>query len=164
MLSDCRRWGVRSGNGNRARMMNDAMKLAFDIVASASNVLTGAASLIAIYIFATKRRELSAAVRLLLNYAYQTTLAELKEKLERLNEYNANDPNACIEIRNILHEIAGQIRGNKRLQSAMPKLVGRIETLAAGNNLTEPKKRSMVSELRESLRTIQVHTIEKDHE
>jgi hypothetical protein len=164
---------VLFGCARLGQMMNEVtwwptMKVVFDSAALVSNVLTAIASFIAIYLFATKRRELSKAVSLLLNYAYQTTLAELKEKLERLNEYNASDPDDSAEIRNILHEIAGQIRGNKRFQSTAPKLVRRIEALAAGTNLTEPRKRSMVSELRESLRTIQVHTIEidarKDHE
>lgn len=129
---------------------------AFTIVAS---VFTIAASGLAIYLFITNRKKISAAIQLLLNYSFQTTLAELKEKLERLNEYNANDPTDQSEIRNILHEIAGQIRGNPRLLTATPLMPNKVEALAQSKKLSEPLKRSIVSELREQLKNIQVKNI-----
>lgn len=138
----------------------DQLKPFLEVVAGLSNVLTIIASGIAIYVFLVKRRELSLALQLLLNYSFQTTLTEVKEKLERLNEYNANEPEDVPEIRNILHEIAGQIRGNERLLAAASELLGRIEALAKSRKLLEPSKRSMVSELREVLRNIQVNDIE----
>ena len=118
------------------------------------------ASGIAIYVFLAKRKELSAALSLLLNYSYQTTLAEIREKLERLNEYRATDERDLPEIRAILHEIAGQIRGNPKLRAAAPNIAERIEALTAGKRLTEPAKRSMVSEVREVLKNINVKSIE----
>ena len=90
---------------------------------------------------------------------------ELKEKLERLNEYSANEPDDLPEIRNIFHEIAGQIRGNKRLSEAKPELAAKIEAIAHSKKLSEPRKRSIVSEVREELRTIQVNSVSgNDHE
>jgi hypothetical protein len=57
-----------------------------------SNVFTILASGIAIYIFFSKRKSISSIFDLLVNYTFQLTLSELKEKIERLNEYNAKDP------------------------------------------------------------------------
>lgn len=139
-----------------------------DVLAGVASAFTIVASGLAIYLFATNREKISAAIQLLLNYSFQTTLAELKEKLERLNEYNANEPSEQSEIRNILHEIAGQIRGNPRLLAAAPLLAKKVEALAQSKKLSEPSKRSIVSELREQLKNIQVNNIEsiagKNHE
>ena len=132
----------------------DQLKPLFDVVAFIANIFTVVASGIAIYIFIAKRKELAHALQLLLNFSLQTTLSEVKEKLERLNEYNAAEPSEQDEIRNILHEIAGQMRGNRHLKNISPELPKRIELLA--RQLTEPKKRAMVSELREVLRNAQV--------
>lgn len=135
------------------------LRTVLDIVAGMANVFTIIASGIAIYVFVTKRRELSSALQTLLNYSFQTTLNELKEKLERLNDYNANELTDVPKIQNILHEIAGQIRGNKRLLATVSKLPGRIEGLAQSKKLSEPAKRSIVSEIREVIRNIQVNSI-----
>jgi hypothetical protein len=132
----------------------------FNLLAAAANVLTIVASAIAILVFILGRKKISAAIELLLTFSFQTTLSELKEKLERLNEYNANEPTDLAEIRNILHEIAGQIKGNERLKRAVPELASKVEAVANGKKLSEPSKRSLVSELREHLRNIQVSNIE----
>lgn len=141
-------------------MTIDELKPYLDSLAGVANLFTIAASGLAIYLYFSNRAKLSAALQLLLNYSFQTTLSELKEKLERLNEYNANEPTELPEIRNILHEIAGQIRGNDRLGSMAPTLATKIENLAQGKKLTEPAKRAIVSEVREQLRNIQVNNIE----
>lgn len=138
----------------------DYFKFAVDIFSILGNTFTIVASGIAIYLFLTKRSEITAAFRLLLSYSYQTTLSELKEKLERLNEYRATDPKDISEIKNILHEIAGQIRGNAKLHAAAPDLARRCEALASGKKLTEPNKRSLVSEIREVLKNLNVTNIE----
>lgn len=132
-----------------------------DLASLIGNAFTSVASAIAIYLFATKRAEISSAFRLLLNWSFQTTLADLRGKLDRLNEYNANEASEIAEIKNILHEIAGQLRGNAQLQSAAPGLATRVEGLAASKRLTEPAKRSMVAEVREVLKTIQVNSLEQ---
>jgi hypothetical protein len=136
------------------------MEVLKEIIHTVADLLTGGASAIAIYLFMTKRSEISAALRVLLNYSYQTTLSELKEKLERLNEYNANEPAGLIEIRNILHEIAGQVRGNAKLAKALPALAQRVETAANSKKLNEHAKRSLVAEMRETLRNLNVDSVE----
>lgn len=132
----------------------------FSIVSLLSDVMTIIASGIAIFVFFAKRKQLSSALNTLLNYSYQTTLGELKEKLERLNEYNASVPSELQEIRNILHEISGQIRGNPRLAKTANNIVKKIERLADSSSLSEPKKRSIISELREFLRSLHIDSIE----
>lgn len=130
-----------------------------DWVALLANTFTIVASGIAIYLFVAKRGAISDAFSLLMNWSFQTTLADLRAKLERLNEYNANQETDIPEIKNILHEVAGQIRGNARLVAAAPNLASRLENLANAKRLTEPLKRSMVSETREVLRNIEVNSV-----
>jgi hypothetical protein len=137
----------------------ETFKLIVDIVSIFANVIAATAGLIAIYVFFFKGPELKAAFVLLLNWSFQLTLTDLKTKLERLNEYNAKEASEIDEIRNILHEIAGQIRGNKRIASAAPSIASRLEDLAKNRKLSEPLKRSMVSELREILRNIEVNSL-----
>lgn len=132
------------------------LKPYFELINAIASIFTVLASGLAIFIYIKNRKKLSSALRLLINFSFQTTLTELKEKLERLNEYNAQDVNELIEIRNILHEIAGQIQGNSTLIKLIPNLAKKIELLAKSKKLTEPAKRSIVSEIRENLRNIQV--------
>lgn len=146
----------------------DAWKMFFDVLGAVANVFTILAAGLALVLFVLNRAKLSAAFRLLLTFSFQTTLTELKEKIERLNEYNANEPTHLSEIRNILHEIVGQIRGNSRLAEAIPALASKIEALAQSKRLTEPSKRSIISEVREKIRSIQVNALDStagsDHE
>lgn len=137
----------------------DFFKLIVDIASLVANAFTVVAAGIAIYVFIYKGPELRTAFSLLLNWSFQLTLTDLKSKLERLNEYSANEPTEIDEIRNILHEIAGQIRGNKRLANAAPQMATQLETLANSKKLTEPRKRAMISELREILRNIEVNSL-----
>lgn len=130
-------------------------------VSFASNVSTILASGIAIYIFVMKRHEISSIVSFMLNYTHQISLSEVKEKIERLNEYNAKDPEQCENIVNIFNEIIGQIRGNDKLKSHFSDLLSKLETLSSDKRkLTEPKKRALVSELRERLRHLNVKSID----
>jgi len=129
-------------------------------VSVAANLFTIVASSIAIFLFFAKRKELSAALSILLNWSYQTTLSEIVGKLDRLHEYNASEPADISEIKNIIHEIAGQFRGNPRLLSVAPGLPDRLEVFASGKKLTEPYKRSMVAEIREIIRNLQVENVD----
>jgi hypothetical protein len=139
-------------------------KLLADIVAFVANILTIIASTIAIAVFLVKKKELSTALTLLLNWSYQSTLSDITGKLDRLNEYNVSEPTEVPEIKNILHEIAGQLRGNSRLQSLAPALPDRLEGLANGKKLTEPTKRAMVAEIREVIRNVQFKHVALDLE
>lgn len=133
------------------------MTLITNILSILADLATIAASSIAIYLFFAKGKTISSALSLLMNYSYQLTLSELKEKLERLNDYNAGDSEECNKIVNILHEIIGQIKGNDKLYERFSDITTKIESLASDKRkLTEPRKRSLVSELRERLRNINV--------
>jgi hypothetical protein len=126
-----------------------------------SNVFTICASGIAIYLFVAKRKSISSIFHPLINYTYQLTLSEIKEKLEKLNDYNAKDPEQNEQIVNILNEIIGQIRGNEKLKNHFSELLITIENLVSDKRrLTEPRKRAVVSELRERLRHLNVKNID----
>ena len=94
-----------------------------------------------------------------MNWSFQLTLTDLKSKIERLNEYSAKDPDELEEIRNILHEIAGQMKGNEQIVKSSNELISKIERLAGSKNLDEPRKRSIISEIREVLRNMQVNSV-----
>lgn len=122
-----------------------------------SNILTIIASGIAIYIFVKNKDKISSAFNLILNFSKQITLSELKFKIERLNDFTTNENEQKKEIINILSEIEGQILGNKALEIELELQLQKIsEVVNDSKNLTEPKKRSLVSELRESVRNIDV--------
>lgn len=140
--------------------MDISVKNIVDSVSFISNVLTVIVSSIAVYVFFSKKKEITAAFKLLINFSYQTTLNELRGKLDRLNEYNVKEAEDIAEIKNIMHEICGQIRGNIRLTSAAPELAQKFENLGNGKNLTEPNKRSLVSETREFLKNVDVGNVE----
>ena len=144
-------------------MASEDFKFYIDLLAATANIFTILASSLAIGIWYRNRDKISSALKLLLNFSFQLTLGELKEKLERLNEYNAAEPSEVDEIKNILHEISGQIQGNSRLGLAMPGLADKFENLALerkGRKLSEPAKRSIISELREKIRNIQVDSLD----
>ena len=137
------------------------VKFIIDAASFGSDLLTIVASSIAIYLFLAKRKEISSVFSLLVNYTFQMSLSEIKEKLERLNDYNAKDQESCEIIENIFHEIIGQIRGNDKLNGHFAELLVRMEELTSNRKkLTEPKKRAVVSELRERLRNLNVASID----
>lgn len=137
--------------------MDDLMK----VISLISNIVTIGASSIAIYLFFAKKESLSAVFGLLVNYTYQLSLSEVKEKLEKLNEYNAKDASENEKIINILNEIVGQIKGNDKLKAHFSEVLSDIDMYALGKKtLSEPKKRALVSELRERLRHLNVKNID----
>ncbi len=130
-------------------------------IAFLSNIFTIFASGIAIYVFFVKRKSIVTVFELLINYTYQLSLSELKENLEKLNEYNANNIDENEKIINILNDIIGQIKGNDKLSKHFLKSMKEIEVFSSGKKpLTEPRKRALVSELRERLRNLNVRTID----
>jgi len=127
------------------------------VLTAISNVFTILAAGIAIYIFYAKREVISSAFRVLINFSSQITLVELKAKLERLNDLSAEDSDEMSDIINILNDIAGQIRGSKVFSKQFNDLLSKIESISEDKRrFTEPKKRALVSELRERLRNIDV--------
>jgi hypothetical protein len=133
------------------------LEVAIKILTATANVFTILAAGIAIYVFIAKREVLSSALRVLLNFSFQITLVELKSKLERLNDLSADDPNEINDVINILNEIVGQIRGSKILSKQLKEVISKVTEIAENRRrLSEPKKRALISELRERLRNIDV--------
>ena len=68
---------------------------------------------------------------------------------------------SVLKIINILNEIIGQIRGNTKLKAHFTELLSTIEVLVSDKRkLTEPRKRAVVSELRERLRHLNIKNID----
>ena len=127
-----------------------------------ANLLTIIASGIAIYLFINNREKLSSALNAIVNYSIQLTLSELKYKVERLNDYTTNDKDQLTEVINILNEIEGQINGSKILEAALSEQLTKIANFTnSPRTLSEPKKRSLVAELREKIRHIDVSNYRK---
>lgn len=122
-----------------------------------ANAMTIFASGLAIFIYFTNKEKIKQAFNFILNYSNQLTLTDLKFKVERLNEFSCNDPIAKLEIINILNEIEGQILGSLIVREKLGLQLQKIEAFTANpKQLTEPKKRSLVSELKETIRNLDV--------
>jgi hypothetical protein len=134
-------------------------KFISDITSFIANALTISTAFLALYLYFAKRKEIASAFKLFMNFSYQTTLAELRWKLDKLNEYRVNEPAHVDEIRSLIHDIAGQIRGNDKLNASQPDLVRMLEKFADGN-MTEPRKRSIISLVREKIKNIGVDNFE----
>lgn len=136
------------------------MKETSEFIAVLANAMTIFASGIAIYLFVFKRELISTVFSALLSYTTQLTLSELKGKLDRLNDFRAETDHD--EIVNVLHDICGQLRGNPRLAPHFDELIKRIhKATAAKNKISEPSKRSIVSEIRERIRHVDILTIDQ---
>lgn len=129
------------------------------VIVIISGIFTIFASGIAIWLFVTKANEIKSVFKLMLNWSFQLTLSDLKAKLDRLNEYNANNPDEIDEVKNILHEIVGQMRGNTLLLDTASDLIDKVERFSLGNRITEHKKRALTSQIRETLRNIEVNNM-----
>lgn len=134
----------------------------FNVITFISNTFTILASGIALYLFFTKKGSIKSVFKVLLNYSFQVTLSELKAKLDRLNDLSSNDSTQTEEIINTLNEIVGQIRGNSKLKNHCAEILEKIASLAENpKKLSEPKKRSLVSELRENLKHINIENYDE---
>lgn len=131
------------------------MKIIVDVIGFLSNFLTVIVSCIVIYLYISKRDTISSAIELLTKYSSQISMTELNYKLERIAELSAEEESSKAQIVNILNEIVGQIRGNSSLKKQCAIILKKLAMFADNPDLiTEPKKRSIVSELRETLRYI----------
>jgi len=117
---------------------------------------------ITIYLFFVKGKAISSIFKTIMGYTYQLTLTELTSKLENLNELTADDAIQNKQVVYILSEIVGQVKGNEHLRNIFQsdnKLLKKMEKYTEGDGkLTEPVKRSMVSQIREKLRTASTET------
>ena len=138
------------------------VKILLETASLVANIFTILASGIAIYLFFFKRKTISTAFKVLVNYSFQMTLSELRAKLDRLNDLNTNEPSHTEEIVNIFNEIVGQIRGNRKLSKEYTEILEKLTGYAESpKKLTEPRKRSIVSELRERLRHIDIEDLDE---
>ena len=132
-----------------------------DATSFVANVLTIIVSGIAIYLFFAKREVISSALKTLLNYSRHVTLSELNAKLEKLNDLNADALSQKRDVVNVLNEVVGQINGNKKLKLQCRDVLSKAVRYAEHPKwLIESKKRSLVSELRETLKDIDVENFE----
>lgn len=132
------------------------------IASFAASIMTILASGIAIYLYVTKRQSISNVFHLLLNYSYQITLSELRLKLDKLNDLDADDDDQCAEVINIFSDILGQIKGNDVLNNHFEEMMVRLKTLSSSKKtLTEARKRGIVSELRERIRHLDIKNIDR---
>lgn len=126
-------------------------------VSMLANIVTIATGALAIYLFLISKDRVRSAIDILLNYSTQLTLTDLKLKIERLNDYSVNDDEGREEVLSILSEIQGQMNGNKAMRANFSEQLSKIELLTSSpKKITEPKKRSIVSELREVVRNFDI--------
>ncbi len=127
---------------------------------AASNVFTIGASGLAIYLFIAKREVIFSVIKVLVNYSFQSTLDDFRAKLDRLNDFSTDDPAGRKEVISILHEITGLIQGNKLLKRQFDDMLRKVTRLAgAGGRLNNARKRAIISELRERLKSVNVENI-----
>jgi len=132
------------------------------IISFAANIFQIAAAAIALYLFFFKRDAIKSVFSTLLNYAFQTTLVELRMNFERLNDLNASDSSQKEMVTNIFAEMVGQINGNSTLSVNCHELCVKLQSFIDNpNTLTEPRKRSLVSELREMVRSIDIQNYKR---
>jgi hypothetical protein len=75
------------------------------------------------------------------------------KKLDQLNDLNCDDTDEVIEARCVVGEIAGQLRGRPALKDQFADIMKKLNSLSEGRiELTNPRKRALVSELREKLK------------
>jgi len=147
------------------RFWRRILELLTGVIGVLADLFTIVASGIAIYLFLFKRQAIASVFSLLLNYTYQLSLTELKEKLDRMNEYTVNDDKENDVIMNILHEFLGQVRGNDKLKLIMAEQIIMIEAVIGrsdkGKRMTEQAKRALISEVREKIRHLNVQVIDE---
>jgi hypothetical protein len=131
-------------------------------IAVAANIATICAAALAFYIFFSQRKKLGAALNALIGYSFQLTLSEIKEKLERLNDLNVSNDEQREKVHLLLSELVGQLNGNATLRGRLAESIRVLERMvSSGAKLTEPKKRTIVSQLREQIRQVGIHGADK---
>jgi len=124
------------------------------------NIMTILASGLAIFIFFKNKDKIVSAINFILNYSYQITLNDLKVKIDKLNDYTVDNDTSKSELINLFHDIEGQILGNKVLQEKLePQLKKIVRFTTNPKHQTNPNKRSLVAELRECVRNLDVSNL-----
>jgi len=122
-----------------------------DVIQLMANLATIAGALLAFYLFISTGPQIRSFFRILKNLAHQSSLAEIRHKLELLNALRATESQD--EIVALMHDVCGQIDGSPMLREQFSELTDRIRRTTSGKRaISEPMKRSLISELRERLR------------
>ena len=121
----------------------------------AANLVTIIAACTAVFLFFFNLSKIKSAFKVILNYSIRLSLSDLKNKIESLNYQKSYDSAQKVEIINILNEIVGHINGNKFLKEKLDTQLKKINRLIAKPDiLSEPLKRNLIAELRESINNI----------
>lgn len=122
-----------------------------------ADLATIAASGIAVWLFVKKGPEIGDFLKVIKNFVHQNSVAEMRIKLEQLASLHASNADNTTEISSLFLDICGQIDGNPYLSSKLSELCSRMRLANTGKRpIKEPYKRALVSELRESLRHLDV--------
>ena len=83
------------------------------------------------------------------------SLQELNTNIDRLNDYDADNDKDRKYVINLLNDVVGQMKGNPVLSKKCKNILETLSKLTDNpDRLTEARKRSAVSQLRETLRNI----------
>lgn len=133
----------------------------FDIIYQAVTfidaLLSIGVTLVGVYLYYKNRKSIKGFFKLLTNYSLQNTISELHEKLNKLGMYTVDTKSEAPrkEVFCILHEIKGQIEGNKFLKD---QFIDDFEELRDyfdnTKKITDADRRFIASRLRERLKTL----------
>jgi hypothetical protein len=139
------------------------MQHLLNFVQFVANLTTIIASGIAVYLFIFKGKAIKNIFKILLNYSSQITLQELRGRIDKLNGLDASINEDAVKVMYLLSEIVGQIRGSQKLKEYCADVLGKLEFFTENpkNELTEQKKRSIICELQERLRHIDLENIDE---
>jgi hypothetical protein len=143
-------------------MLVEIIKCVVGTVGFLADFFTIWASGIAIYLFIYKSDSIKSVITLLLNYSYHLTLSELKEKLEKLNDFQGDSPEGFMGIKEVLSDLKGQIKGNDNLLRHLQDIILELDRLLKVKDHSREfhlKKRSFTSELREKLKNLNVKNL-----
>ena len=142
-------------------VIDTMLKGVIDSLVVLADAFTVVASGIAVYIFLTKRRQITSVFQLLMKYGYQVSLSELRSKLDMIANLRVADEKQREQIKYIMSEVVGQIQGNPRLKTRFEEELKGLERFATGKKaFSEPEKRMIVAKLREKLRHLDMENID----
>lgn len=117
------------------------------------------AAFIFVYLFYSKRDYILSIYKFLVNYTFQISLNELYKKIDELNQYDADEITHRQKVIEIINEIIGQMRGNPIMVKKCKPILKRLSKYEEQPDLlTNPRKRSLMAELKETLRNINIQS------
>lgn len=133
-----------------------------NFLSGASNIVTIVSGSLALYIYFFKKDIITNFFSTMMTFALQTTLKELFDNLDNLKKTNAESTEGKRTALHILCDIEGQLSGNQVLSASMSSTIAKLKPFTnRKKELDEGRKLSLVSEIKENLRTLQVTEISK---